>query len=346
MILGFALALMTKPMVVTLPCILLVLDYWPLGRWEDGWKTTEQLVKEKIPLFALSIVVAALTLKGQAQMGAVASLPLASRLANAFSAYVRYLGMLVWPMDLSVLYPYRLHLPAAWIAFCCGVLAVLTVVAVLRRGRQPYMLAGWLWYLIALVPTVGLIQAGPQSFADRFTYIPSIGIFIVVVWWAAEQTLRRRSWQMPVTGLAILCVTALAVQSAAQVRVWRNSLTLFSHAAEFAPGSAIVQHNLGYALAADQRYDEAIPHYRVAIQLDSNLYRAHYNLGRALYVTGADQRRHPRVRVRAAIRACSRLRGRRSQCAWDCPHAGRRCRSSCRSVRKGSATEAAISGIM
>ena len=282
----FAVALMTKPILMALPAVFLVMDYWPLGRWKPERGIALRLIREKLPFFVLAFVSVLTTLTGLTQMGATADLPLAVRLANATLACVRYLGMLVWPANLSVLYPYRKDIPAVEVVVCAGVLITFTFTAFAVRKRYPYLYAGWLWYIVVLAPTVGLIQSGPQAYADRFTYLPSIGLFIAVVWFVAEKTRRRRPWRIAAISTAAVSIAAFSYVSAAQVQVWRNSVTLFGHAATIVPESAIVQHNLGYALASEGRYGEAIPRYYKALELDPTVYQAHYNLGRALYEQG------------------------------------------------------------
>jgi Flp pilus assembly protein TadD len=152
--------------------------------------------------------------------------------------------------------------------------------------KKPYLCSGWFWYVIALAPAIGLIQAGPQALADHFTYLPSIGVLIAVVWLIAELTDGHKRWRIGAGVLAMIWIVSLACASASQLCYWRDSVTLFSHAAEIAPGNAIIEHNLAYGLAESGRSAEAIPHYEMALALDSGLYRAHYNLGRALYEQG------------------------------------------------------------
>ena len=272
---SFALGIMAKPMLVTLPLVLLLLDYWPLNR-------TRRL-SEKGPMLAIAIAASVATVHAQASSGATTELPLPIRLENAVSAYVTYIGMLIWPRNLAVLYPYRTDFPSLWIAFCVVLLTAITVAVIYFRRRWPYLFVGWFWYVIALLPTVGLIQVGAQAIADRFTYIPTIGILIAVVWFIADHARQRRA----LYAAAAACVLAvLAWRTTAQLPVWKSSVTLFSRAVEVAPESHLNQHNLGYALAQEGRYQEAIPHYQESLRLEPRLYKADYNLGRALYETG------------------------------------------------------------
>ncbi len=196
----FALGLMAKPMVVTLPCVLLLLDGWPLGRWTGKAATAVSLVVEKIPYFALAAVSAALTVHAQFREGAVRPLTefgMGTRIINALVSYGRYLDKLAWPRKLSVIYPYDFDLPARE-AVWAGVDRGGVRAGVYGWKRRPYWLVGWLWYLGTLVPVIGIVQVGGQAMADRYSYIPSIGVFIVVAWALAdvvEGRRRRGSWR-------------------------------------------------------------------------------------------------------------------------------------------------------
>lgn len=286
LLLIFVLGLMAKPMLITLPVVFLVLDYWPLRRWTGGKAVAWPLIREKLPLLLLSVSVVSITVIGLHRAGVAADLPWANRVSNAFSAYMKYPEMLIWPTNLSVIYPYRFDIPIWRTLLSCAALVGVTVAVVIGRAERPYLLSGWLWYLVVLTPTVGLIQAGPYSYADRFTYLPSIGILIAGVWWIAEETLLRKTWRTAAISAGALATVTLSWMASKQVKVWENGVTLFARAATVAPQSAIVQQNLGYALATEQRYGEAIPHYQAALGLDPALFQAHYNLGRAFYEQG------------------------------------------------------------
>ncbi len=280
----FCLGLMAKPMLMTIPFILLILDYWPLRRW--GRDSVRILIREKIPLLVLSLGSALLSFRGLQQYGATVDLPLAMRLSNAVVAYARYLKMMAWPSALSVLYPYDPRATVWRPLLSLTMLGALTVLALRLRRQSPYFLSGWLWYLVTLAPTVGIVQSGPQALADRFTYLPSIGIVIAIVWSGVELIRKERCLRKPILVVFVGSMLGFSWVSAAQVKVWRDSVTLFSQAASVGPENAIVQHNLGYGLAAEGRYAEAIPHYQEALRLDPHLEKVHYNLGRALYETG------------------------------------------------------------
>jgi tetratricopeptide (TPR) repeat protein len=276
---ALAAGLMAKPTLVTLPFALLLLDYWPLRRGA-GWAA---LVREKAPLFALSAAGAAVTLwSGQqaATMPSLAGIPFPARLGNAVVSYAAYLGKTFWPHPLAVHYPYDQDLAWWKIAGSAMLLAGITALVVLHRNRR-YLPAGWLWFLGALVPTIGLAQSGMQSMADRFTYIPSMGLAAALVWVAADLLPPRRS-----AALAALALPALAIASWHQTGYWRDSVTLFSHGVAVTRDNAISRHNLGYALAAEERYREAIPHYRESVRLEPGYFQAYFNLGQALARTG------------------------------------------------------------
>ncbi len=278
---------MSKPTVVTLPLALLALDYWPLERFRFGERFPLRLIAEKLPLLGMAALVSLFTVLGQNQMGASPNLSLWTRLETAASGYVSYLGMLLWPKNLAVMYPYSMTYPIAWILFCVLLLILLTVAAVYVAKRYPFLCFGWFWYLVMLLPMSGLIrQAGPQALADRFTYLPSIGLFVAAVWFADEKISCWRNPKLIAIASVTVVLSALGIASADQVTVWRDSATLFGNAVAVAPGSAISQDNLAYGLAEQGRYAEAIPHYRKALQLDPNFFRAHYHLGRALYEQG------------------------------------------------------------
>jgi hypothetical protein len=219
-----ALGLLAKPMLVTLPFTLLLLDRWPLGRASAGWKA---LVVEKLPLFALSIAACVATFLAQQAGGAVASVerfPAPVRVANAIWSYVAYLELTLWPRRLAVFYPHPgSSLPAWKVALAASILAAMTSLAVMLRRSRPYVLTGWLWYVGTLVPVIGLVQVGNQGMADRYTYVPLIGIFVIVAWTAA-------SWGSHTTIPAVAVVLALAAAARAQVMEWRDTVTVFTHA--------------------------------------------------------------------------------------------------------------------
>ena len=299
----FSLGLMAKPMLVTLPVILLLLDYWPLGRLslqgsatagaasQSGSRVANQrLVYEKLPLLALSALSSVVTVYAQKEAGALwtfQTLPFANRLANALVAYVSYLGKMFWPTRLAIFYPLPQHHLPIWQAPAAGlILVVLSLLALRLARRHPYLLVGWLWYLCTLLPVIGLVQVGGQAMADRYTYVPFIGLFIVLVWGMADLGTR---WQAPPFLLPLgagVVLAALMICTWVQVRYWHDSLTLYEHALEVTRGNPLIHNNLGIALAAQGKPEEAEAHYAEALRLDPNFALTHNNLGMALAKRG------------------------------------------------------------
>ena len=282
----FALGLAAKPMVVTLPVLLLLWDYWPLrriGSESQGFdRSIPLLVTEKIPLFALSAASSWITLYAQRSGGALGTaelLPLASRMENAIYSYAAYVGKGLWPSGLAVFYPHPESSLPAWKVLAAAVLVVMiTVAAWLYREHRRYLLTGWLWYLAALVPMIGIVQVGRQAMADRYAYLPFVGLFIVAVWGGAE--LFARFELSAVVQIAISAAVLVGYGSVAflQVNYWHNSYTLFAHALQVTSRNGIAEDNLGAALMEMGRPDLAQPHFEAAAELIPQLSTAHYNL--------------------------------------------------------------------
>jgi len=272
---AFCLGLMAKPMIVTLPFVLLLLDVWPLKRF------SKRSVVEKIPYFALAAAVAAVTFVVQSGSGAVRAVdtfPVGLRIANALVSYVVYIAKMFWPSHLAVFYPYPLDVPLWQAGAAAVVLVGITAGVVYMFRMYPYLAVGWFWYLGTLVPVIGLVQVGAQARADRYTYVPMTGLSIMLAWGAAD-LLRKRPRAM--IALAVLACASSAVLTAMQVRYWRNSETLFRHALDSTSGNYLAHHNLGVAIAGD-RTEEAISHYRAALQIQPNSAQVHTDLGTAL----------------------------------------------------------------
>lgn len=276
-----ALGLMAKPMLVTAPLVLLLLDVWPLERRFDFG-----LIKEKAPLFALSIASSVVTVLAQQRAGAVQQLsdvPLGLRAANVPIAYVRYIGKMIWPVDLAPMYPLPRQIPAP--ALIVGAALLLTAIStfVVRVGRRHrYLLVGWLWYVVALIPVIGIVQVGAQSGADRYTYLPMIGLFIIISWGLAELV---AAWPRGRLGLQIASigvVLACTVLSFRQAQYWRTSETLWTHAIEATKDNYFAHGSLGYVLWKAGKTDEAIAHYNEALRLRPDFAVTHNNLGVAL----------------------------------------------------------------
>jgi cytochrome c-type biogenesis protein CcmH/NrfG len=290
LLLCFTLGLMCKPMVVTLPLVLLFLDYWPLGRWTPDKGSAKGLILEKLPLLVLAAVFGAITWYAQKEVGAVALLeeiPVSSRAACALLAYVWYLWKMCWPTGLAVLYPHPLDTIPLWQALGAGLVLAAVSIPVLWRGRSyPYLPVGWLWYLVTLMPVIGLLQAGSQAWADRYTYIPLIGLFIMAAWGARDLTagLPRAGILRPLGAGIMLAV--LLILTFFQVRLWRDSVTLFTHTLRVTDDNPVIHHNLGVALAARGREEEAARHFLEALRLDPHNPRGQNRLGEEWFDQG------------------------------------------------------------
>ncbi|HWR98929.1 MAG TPA: tetratricopeptide repeat protein [Candidatus Methanoperedens sp.] len=275
----FVLGLLSKPVLVTLPCLMLLLDFWPLGRWRPGSPPGGRIVLEKLPFLALAAAASAVTLAVQ-RIGDN-SAPL--RIANAAVSYVRYLLLAVWPHDLAVLYPYPTDaVPAARWLPAALLLAAATGAALAGARRRPWLLAGWLWYLGTFVPMIGFVQVGVQAMADRYAYLPLTGIFIGVVWgaaaWAGASPARIRA-------LAVAGVSAggiLTLLAALQTGRWRDSVTLFENAAARTSGNWVALNNLGTAWFERGDFAQAERRYREAIAINPGYATAHLNLANTL----------------------------------------------------------------
>ncbi len=284
---AFVLGLMSKPMLVTLPFVLLLLDYWPLNRFRDrrGWL----LAAEKAPFFALAAASSVVTFLVQQSARSVVRLeaaPLALRLGNAVLAYVRYLGQFVWPDRLAVLYPFPRHLAPESVLLAGLLLLGITAAAVALRRRHPYLPVGWFWYLGTLVPVIGVVQVGQQAMADRYTYVPLLGIHILLAWGAVAAT---RSWrrQTPVLAAASAAVLLFCVPlTYRQLGYWANAETLFRRAAAVTRDNYVAHNNLAMALFDAGRLDESLSESRRALALKADYPEARNNLGAALLGQG------------------------------------------------------------
>jgi len=283
----FGIGLMAKPMLVSLPFVLLLLDYWPLRRFAE--RRTFGLLIEKLPFLALSIASSGVTLLVQREkaMPALDMVPIFLRLENAVLAYVAYIGKMFSPTGLAVIYPYNLH-PSAIRALLSLATLVVVSAAVIRIGRhKPYLFTGWFWFLITLVPVIGIVQVGSQSMADRYTYVPLIGLFVILAWggWEALSLLRiPRLVQALGASMALVLCAGL---TRAQLRYWHDSIALFQHALNVTVDNGIAEANLGYALAKQGHYDEAIAHYRAVLQrYPRAIADIWYNFGASLAATG------------------------------------------------------------
>ncbi len=291
---AFALGLLAKGMLVTLPFVLLLLDYWPLERWRprraEGrypTATLANLVIEKFPLFALSAVISLITFRVQSgpdSMTSAESMSLAARLANAVSAYAMYLGQMIWPAGLIAHYPHPGEdIDAMAVAIAAGVLIAITIAAIATRNRWRFVSVGWLWYLGTLLPVIGLVQVGSQSRADRYTYLPLIGIFITIVWSIDALTPNRASARRWAALSGTVIVAAFAVLAFRQAGHWRDSESLWRHNLAFASGNPLPHLGLADALAEKDELVEARAEYARARELsqsDAQAFWAEQGLGR------------------------------------------------------------------
>jgi tetratricopeptide (TPR) repeat protein len=283
----FVLGLMAKPMLVTLPFVLLLLDVWPLGRVTLAWSKPQrsrvvELVREKLPLIALAAASSLITFVVQRQGGAVAAseaLPLGDRMANALVSYVRYIGKMLWPARLAAVYPFSRPIPESWVVGSLLGFLAMSIVAIRAARRYPYVAVGWLWYVGTLVPVIGIVQVGSQAMADRYTYVPLVGLFIIVAWGAVDLSARwphRRQVLPAAAGLAIIACTVFA---RVQVEYWRDSLALWGHTVDVTRDNFVAQNGLGDALASQGRVDEAIAHLSEAVRINPDFAPAQNNLG-------------------------------------------------------------------
>lgn len=288
----FSLGLMAKPTMVTLPLVLLLLDYWPLQRFPlancPGFPLPRRVILEKLPLLALSIALSLTVYQIQDQARSSGdAIPFSMRVGNALVSVITYLGQLFCPVNLAAYYPYP---PVGQSAFAvtCAVLIIvgLTIWFVRQRQNCPWLLVGWGWYLIMLVPVIGLIQVGAQAHADRYTYLPEIGLCLGLVWALNEGS---RTWpkrEVALGGLAAMLLLTLIIQARVQVTYWRDSETLWRHALVCTDNNALAESNLAAALFQQGRLDETVEHARKAVGLNADYVEAQNTLGHALYQQG------------------------------------------------------------
>jgi tetratricopeptide (TPR) repeat protein len=296
----FAAGLMSKPMLVSLPLTLLLLDTWPLERLGGGNSLRSflrlssegrpGLVLEKVPLFLMAAASSVVTFLVQRAGGAVRSLeafPFPIRLANALVAYVRYLGKLVWPARLAVFYPHPgASLSAALAAAAALCLLALSAAAFILRRKASYLFTGWFWFLVTMLPVIGLVQVGYQALADRYTYIPFVGLFVAIAWGVPALLLRWRPAPVAMRAAAVLSVFALAVTAAAQLRYWRNSETLYLRTLEVTKNNSTIENNLGDFYNETGRPEKAMPYLSDALRIKPGGPEIENNVGRSLYMMG------------------------------------------------------------
>ena len=288
----FVLGLMSKPMLVTLPLVLLVLDYWPLrriGRQTSGaGRRSFMPLLEKIPLIALSAVSSVVTfLVQKGAVGWTEDLPIATRINNAVVSYVAYIWQMFWPVNLAVFYPHpENRLPLWEIALCLVLLICITWVAIVLRKQRPYLITGWLWYLGMLVPVIGLVQVGWQGRADRYTYLPQIGLYIAATWGVTDLTAVYRHQRTILSTAAMLIIGSLGLCAWVQTSYWGDSETLFRHALAVTTNNDVAENNLGIVFLGQGKLDEAISLLQSAVDLRPDNSPAHENLAKALLQKG------------------------------------------------------------
>jgi Flp pilus assembly protein TadD len=277
-----ALGLLAKPMLVTWPFLMLLLDYWPLGRlsqstdWKNFVRSIVPLIREKLPLFVLAALSAILTIVAQSHAQAVRSfvdVPVALRICNALVSYAKYLLLTFWPNNLAVYYPFpRTGIPSWQVIGAILLLIAISIFCFFQRKSRPYLVLGWLWFIGTLVPVIGLIQVGGQSMADRYFYVPSVGLFIALVFGLTDLA---NTWHVApslTTAISTAVLLILATLTNAQIQCWRDSFTLFEHTLAVTPPNLHIEYNLGMAMGASGKYDEAAAHFQKSLGIDPNFY--------------------------------------------------------------------------
>ena len=285
----FVCGLMSKPMVVTLPFVLLLMDLWPLGRIGfDGSKPVKWawLILEKIPFFILAAAGSVVTYMVQASGGAVWETSLGGRLANAAVAYARYIGKIFWPSKLAIIYSPANHWSPAIVVGAVVLLVLCTGIFLACMRRRPYLLVGWLWFLGTLVPTIGIIQVGAQSMADRYTYIPSIGFFIMLVWGWTDLVGTRPAGKNVSLVIAVMAAIACLMATSVQIMYWFNDTSLFVRAVEVSPDSYVAANCLGKTFEKAGHKSQALAMYRKAVELEPHFPQSQFNYAMSLFANG------------------------------------------------------------
>jgi len=294
----FAAGLMSKPMLVSAPVILLLLDYWPLRRFEqlssrkdrgkiaksgDQWRLARDLFLEKVPLLVLSAGACVITFVLQKRAtGAIPPLPFLWRVQNAVATYVIYVWKTLWPTRLAVFYPHPNDTIAIWeVVLAIGLLLAMTVAAIVFRRERPYLFTGWFWYVGMLVPVIGFVQVGEQGHADRYTYLPHIGLFLLAVWLIADLTAVPQLRSRIAVPAAVIIIVALTWAAFIQTSYWRNSETLWTHALAVTSDNDVAHNNLGYLCVERGEPDKAISHFETALRIRSSKRDPHYSVGSA-----------------------------------------------------------------
>ena len=285
----YILGLMAKPILVTLPFVLLLLDFWPLRRIPSAeierhriWLAIRPLLLEKIPFFACSLFSSVITYYVQQEGGAVSSLqivPINVRITNAFISYAEYLDKTLWPRELAVFYPYPNTILLSKALGAALIVIFISIIAIYLIRRAPYLFVGWFWYLGTLVPVIGLVQVGIQASADRYTYLPLIGIFLILPWGGEEVSRRLPYRRIILSVCALLLLAHWSFAAWCQVTFWKNDISLFEHALSVTRDNAVAHNNLGGALAKVGRHDEAMRHFQEALRIIPSYSYAINNVG-------------------------------------------------------------------
>ena len=291
-LLFFMLGLLAKPMLVTLPFVMLLLDYWPLDRCRPGmpengnnarkWGIKTRLFLEKTPFFVLAAAASIATYLVQREWGAVNSLdmiPLKLRISNTLVSYIAYIIKMIWPQRLAVFYPYPAAIPMWKVVGASALFAIISLGVIITMKRRPYLLVGWLWYIGTLVPVIGLVQVGAQALADRYAYLTLIGLFIMIAWGVPEfiARWRHRMWGLSLSIGVILVICIIC--SKIQVQYWYNGVTLFERAIQVTGNNFRMHDNLGLALVRQGKSDEAYPHFKEALRIKPDYAKSHHNVG-------------------------------------------------------------------
>ena len=298
-LLFFMLGLLSKPMLVTLPFVMLLLDYWPLDRFRPGimknrnnarqWGIKTWLFLEKTPFFVLAAASSTVTYLVQREGGAVSSLDMISlklRVSNTLVSYIAYIIKMFWPQRLAVFYPYPSNIPMWKVVGASMLLAVISLGVIVSMKRRPYLLVGWLWYIGTLVPVIGLVQVGAQALADRYAYVTLIGLFIMIAWGVPVFWGKINLPRIGLHLIAAISLLLLLTGSWLQNRYWRNSIELFSHTLTMTSNNFVAHNDLGSALAQKGKTTEAITQFSEALRIKPRYAKAHNNLGSALEKQG------------------------------------------------------------
>ncbi len=281
----FALGLMAKPMLVTLPFVLLLLDYWPLGRRHQSplW-----LIREKLPFLAFTTISSLITFSVQKNWGSVIFiLPLKDRIANTLVSYVTYIGKMIWPANLACLYPHPLDTLPTWqVVGSLLLLLSISILVVRARGRRPYLPVGWFWYLGTLVPVIGLVQVGPQAMADRYTYVPLIGLFLMIAWTADDISVTWRSFERTLHTLAAASLCCLGMLSLLQTRHWKDTIALFQHNIRVTDNNHLAHFHLARNLERHGELRDSLNHFYEALRIRPDFSLGHYAIGNVLSQLG------------------------------------------------------------